>query len=186
VRAELTISHRAGGLIGSLQEAFGAHEEEALQASALATKSPSSTSAITYAARGPGLVVMAWPTPRRTYLFVESSEGRLRKAAEDVWRVIHSNAPGLKPKLNSLVLLDEGSNDEIALATVGLRDNVRRAEIMGPIAIGLATALVVAVAVGGFDASASLAIGSIPAFVAAILALAWLAIDVRSRKLVWH
>lgn len=186
MRAELTISHRAGGLIDALQEAFGDHEEEVLQTSALAAKSPNSASAIAYAARGPGLVVMAWPTPRRTHLFVESSEGRLRKAAEDVWRVIHGSASELKPELDSLVLLDEGSNDEIALAAVGLRDNIRRAEIMGPIVIGLATALVIAVAIGSFDAPVSLAIGSVPAFVAAVLALGWLTIDVRNRKLVWH
>jgi hypothetical protein len=129
---------------------------------------------------------MAWSTPGRMRLFVESSEGRLRKAADDVWRVVHGNARELKPKLESLILLDEDSNDEIARAAVGLREHVTRAELVTPIVIGVATALVLATATAVNDAPPDLAIGSIPAFIAAILALVWLAVDVHSRKLVWR
>lgn len=129
---------------------------------------------------------MAWATSGRLFLFVESSEGRLRKAAEDVWQLVHSSDGGLDPKLDSLLLFDEDSNDNIARAGVGLEENLRRNEIAIPISVGAITAVVVLVAVVGYGATWDLAIGSIPALVAAIIAAGWLLADTRARKLVWR
>lgn len=186
MRAELTISHKPGDLVGSLRSAFGAHNPTALAASTLAAKSPSSASSINFAAHGPGLLVLAWATSGRLFLFVESSEGRLRKAAEDVWQLVHSNGQSLDPRLESLLLFDEDSNDDIARAGVGLGENASRNEIAIPMSVGVITAVVVLVAIVGFGASWDLAVGSIPALVAAILAVGWLLADTRRKKLVWR
>jgi hypothetical protein len=186
VRAELTIAHEQGDLVSALEQVFGENEAAALHASALAQKSPSSAASITYSAYGPGLLVMAWPTPRRLFLYVESSGGRLRKASADVWDVIIDGGRQLKPKLKSLVLLDEDANDEIALAAVGLAANIKRPELYVTAVTGILTAMVLVVAIAAFGAAGDLLIGSIPALVAAILALGWLINDVRSKKLVWQ
>jgi hypothetical protein len=186
MRAELTISHKPGELVGALRNAFGEDNPAALQVSALAAKSPSSASAINFAAFGPGLLVMAWVTPGQLFLYVESSEGRLRKAAADVWNVVNRDNGGLKPKLDSLTLFDEDSNDVIAEAGVGFGENARRSEIAIPTVIGGVTAVVLALAIAVFDASWDLALGSVPAFVAAILALGLLVVDTRNKKLVWR
>lgn len=186
MRAELTINHKPGQLVQSLRSAFGEHNRGALEASALALKSPSSANSISFAAYGPGLLVMAWPTPGRLVLFIESSGGRLRKAAEDVWKLVHGNDQGLNPKLASLVLFDEDANDDIAQARIGLGENVKRTEIAGPIVVAVLTAVLLTVAIAGFNASWDLAVGSIPAFAAAILALGLLVIDTRRKRLVWE
>jgi hypothetical protein len=129
---------------------------------------------------------MAWPTPRQLYLYVESSGGRLRRAATDVWEVIRNSQTQLNPKLNSLVLFDEDANDEVASATVGLAANIKRPELAVATATGIATVMVVGVAIIAFGAPGDLVVGSIPGLVAGILALGWLSKDVRSKKLVWQ
>ncbi len=184
MRAQLSISHRQD-LVDALRQTFGAHDPEALRTSALAEKSPSSAASISYAAFGQGFRVMAWVTPGQLFLYLESSEGRLRKATNGAWQLILRNAKAHHPKLDSLVLLDEDSNDEIAQAGVGFEENLKRVEIVAPLAIGAATIAVLVVAIAGFGGSWDLAVGSIPAFVAAILALLWLLVDIRKKRLVW-
>jgi hypothetical protein len=185
MRAELVIEHQAGDPLVALRAAFGEHNAAALEQSSFARKSPRSAAAITYAGVGPGLVLLAWPTEKQLYLYVESSGGRLRKSAADVWDIVRKGDPGLRAKLKSLVLFDEDANDTVVEANVGLLPNLRRPELFLTLATGAASAMWLVVAVTAFDATGDLVLGAIPALVAAILALVILAVDVRSKSLVW-
>lgn len=186
MRAQLQISHRDGEIVNVLKAAFGQHDQKALKASGFASKSPDTAKSITFAALTPEYLVMAWITAGQVRLYVESHKGQLRDAADQTWQGVRQHGKRLRPKLQSLVLFDEDSNDKVAEAGVGLAENAKRTEIVVPVAIGGITAAFLAVAVVGFGASWDLAVGSIPAFIAAILALMWFALDTRRGRLVWR
>jgi hypothetical protein len=119
MRAQLVIEHRSGDFLPTLRAAFGPHDPQALQTSAFARKSPRSAQAFRYAGVSPDFVVMAWPTEGRLDLYVESSSGRLRTSALQVWEIVRKGKHKLRPQLKSLVLFDEDTNDAVARADVG-------------------------------------------------------------------
>lgn len=186
VRAELTIEHADGDLVAALEAVLGPHDATALAQSLLAQKSPASGSAITYSSYGPAFLVMAWPTPRQLYLYIESSGGRLRRAAGDVWELVQNGGTGLCPNLKSLVLLDEDANDEIATAAVGFEANLQRPEVRYTLWTGLATGVWLALALTMFSATGNLVLGAIPALLAALIAAVVLVVDSRKKRLVWR
>lgn len=190
MRAELNIGYKQGDFVAALAAAYGPNDPEARDASALAAKSPKTAGAINYAAFGPELIVMAWSTPRRVIVYVESDGGRLRQVTARVWTALQASGKNMKPRLDYLVLLDEDKNDEIAAASVGLWANFRRGDLITPIATGAITGVVLAIGaseqIAGFRVSADLVVGSIPAILAAIIALAALARAAVRRTLVWR
>jgi hypothetical protein len=186
MRAELTIKHLPGDLISALVPVLGSHNPAALAGSAMMRKSPRSAAAISYAAHIPGLVVMAWPTPGQVVLYVESSGGRLRRGAGDIWQVVRNAVPDLRPSLDSLVLLDEDANDELAFAEVGVAANLKRPELRYAFVLGIVTAVWLTIALAAFDATGALVLGSIPAILAAVIAAGVLVADSRSKRLVWR
>lgn len=185
MRAELTIEHASGDLVAALEAVLGQHNPAALAASALQQKSPASSGAITYSAVGPAFIVMAWPTPERLFLYVESSGGRLRRAAGDVWDVIRRGGSSLDPTIRSVVLFDEDANDEIATARVGLTANLERRELQYTIIVGVVTTAWLTVALAAFDATGDLVLGAVPALVATALASVALVADTKRQRLVW-
>jgi hypothetical protein len=185
MRAELVIEHETGDLLAALRAAFGAHDPSALQNSTFAKKSPRSAAAFEYAGMSPAMTVLAWSTQRELYLFVESSGGRLRRSAGDVWDIVRKGGSALHPKLKSLVLLDEDANDAVVEASVGLVPNLQRLELVLTFGTGAVSAAWLLVALPAFGATGDLVLGAIPAVLAAILALVVLVIDVKTQSLVW-
>jgi hypothetical protein len=189
MRAELTIGHKSGDVLPSLARIFGASDAAALTTSSLAAKSPGTAQSIGYAAYAPGLILLAWDTPDQVVLYVESAGGRLRDAASKVWTATHKGCRRHRLKLDSLVLLDEDKGDEIAKARVGLGANAQRAEFLTTATVGLATLAVLALALSGviegFTFTTDVAIGALPALIAAGAALLSLIRATASRRLVW-
>jgi hypothetical protein len=190
MRAELTILHQRGDAVAALSRAFGPHDPTALKRSVFAQKSPESAHSIAYAVFQPQLILLAWPTPERLIVYVEADGGRLRWSSAQVWDGARRALKDLKPKLDSLVLLDEDKGDEIAAAAVGLAANVRRSEFIATGVTGIATAIVLVLAatrqLAGFELSTDLMIGSIPALIAAIIALVILGMALQSKRLIWR
>jgi len=190
MRAELTILHKQCDAVAALSRAFGPHDNSALELSAFAQKSPESAQSIAYATFQPQLILLAWSTPERLVLYVEANGGRLRRSSTQVWDGVRQAMKDLKPKLESLVLLDEDKGDEIATAAVGLAANARRSEFITTGVTGITTAIVLVLAatgpIAGFDLSSDLVIGSVPALIAAIIAVAVVSVALRSRQLVWR
>jgi hypothetical protein len=188
MRAQLTIAHNEGNVVRALEQVYGPHDDRALRASALAKKSPNSAGSIACAAFAPDLVLMAWPTPGQVVLFVESDGGRLRRVAAQAWDTTRKAAKELKPKLILLVLLDEDKGDEIATTEVGLGPNIKRPELVVAAGTGLVTTAVLGLGatgwIQGFNVTTELIIGSVPALVAAIMALVYAVAAVRGKKLV--
>ena len=171
MRAQLVIEHRSGDLLSSLATDFGKHDAEAHENSAFARKAPGSAAAIEYAGVRPDFVVLAWSTEGQLFLYVESSSGRLRTAAEEVWDIVRKGKHNLRPRLKSLVLFDEDANDTVARAHVGAIANLRRPELLFTLVTGVVSVVWLGVAVTAFDATGDLVLGAVPALVAAILAL---------------
>ena len=141
---------------------------------------------MTYAAIGGGWLLMAWPTPQQLFLYIESTGGRLRRAAGDAWDVVRHSTADLDPHLTSLVLLDEDANDEIAVAGVGLGPNLDRWELRLAFGVGIASLIWLTVALSLFNATSDLVLGAIPTFVAAVIAAIVLTRDIRHQRLVWR
>lgn len=186
MRAELIIEHRDGNPLHSLQGTFGAHDPAALAASGFATRSPQAAARVTYAAVAPGFTLLAWPTPGQLYLYVEASGGRIREVGDTVWSIVWRGQPALKPKLQSLLLVDEDANDVIACAGVGVFANLRRPEIWLAFLTGVGSAIWLALALGTLGSPGDLVLGAVPAFIAAIISLVILILDVRNKKLAWR
>lgn len=190
MRAELTILHRQGDAIAALSAAFGPHNPAALALSAFAQKSPQSAQSIAYAVFQSQLILLAWPTPERLVIYVEATGGRLRRSSAQVWDGTRRAMNGLKPRLESLVLLDEDKGDEIATAAVGLAANAKRSEFIASGLTGVGTAIVLVLAAtrlfADFRLSSDLAIGSIPALIAAIIALVMLVAALLNKRLIWR
>jgi hypothetical protein len=186
VRAELTIEHGDGDIVAALETVFGRHDAVALHASRFAQNSPATSASITYAAYGPTFIVMAWTTPGRLVIFVESLDGRLRRAIEGAWQAIRSAGKQFNLDLKFVVLLDEVTNDEVTVAGVGLAANLQRPELRYTLLSGVATTMWLVIALAVFSATADLVLGAIPAVLAALLAGTVLAKDLRSRRLVWR
>jgi hypothetical protein len=142
--------------------------------------------AIDYAVRTPGLIVMAWFAPGELELYVESTGGRLREGAARVWDGIRENATTMRPTLRRLVVYDEDTNDELAMASWGVRNGLWVEGLYVPIATGLVSCVVLATA-GTFDhPSTDFLYGSATALVVAILSLARLLWLLKSKELVWR
>jgi hypothetical protein len=186
VRAELNISHKPGDLAGLLTQLYGAHDAAALAGSALADKAPKTAKSISYAARTHGLIVMAEFVGNRVVVYVESSGGRLRAGAVEVWGDIRDGTKPLRPKLKRLILLDEDANDEIATAAAGVAASLRREDLFVPIATGIVTALVLAAVSKYGHASSDFLYGSLPALGVAILSLGRLVSRSLSKEPKWR
>lgn len=186
MRAELSISCQQDGMAALLESLYGASDKSALRASEFARKAPESVRTITYAARTPGLIVMASIAGKNLELYVESSGGRLREGAVTVWSAIRDDGKALKPKLGRLVLVDEDANDVIATASVGVGGSLRREDLFLPVATGVVTAVVLAgVQIFG-HVSADFLYGSTTALAVAILSIGRLLWPSRSKELVWR
>jgi hypothetical protein len=186
VRAELRISHEQGSMLGLLESLYGANDENALNASEFARKAPAAAKAMNYAARTPGLIVMAWFAPRELEIYVESTGGRLREGATKVWSAIRENGKASKPALERLIVLDEDANDELATAYWGVGGSLRREDLFVPVATGIVTAAVLAVVEVVGHASADFFYGSATALGVAILSVGRLLWPSKSKELVWR
>lgn len=184
MRAELGIKHQ-GDFIPTLVETFGANNPAVLQGSVFAKKSPRSAASIRYSVEARGLLLLAWPTPGRLFLYVESSGGRLRETAANVWAILHTGGAAHRPELEFLVLFDEDANDGVAEARVGLSANFSR-ELTLTFITGLVSAIWIVLALAFFDVSGDTVLGAVPAFIAATIALVALLTGVRNKRLVWR
>jgi hypothetical protein len=185
VRAEITIEHGHGDLLAEIKGLLGPHDAVALAESSFASKSPRAAATLTYAARMPTAVVLAWATPGRLVLYVESS-GRLRRAAREVWDVLRRSESPLNPQLTALVLLDEDSNDDILEAHVGLIANLGRPELALSLATGVITLVWLVIALAVFRATGDLVLGAIPGLVSSLSAGVALIVGTWRRTLVWR
>jgi hypothetical protein len=190
VRAELVVKYKRGDIVEVLTAAYGAHNPTALRQSKLWLGGKEAAKKVTYAASTPsGLTVMAWTSPGRAEIYVESSTGRLRSCSEKVWEAIQDNGKTLRPKrmrpkLHSLELIDPVPSDVVATASVGLGKLVRD-QLFVPVATGVVTAVVLVVAIEQ-GASQDFVYGSITALTVAILSLVRLISNARSKKLIWR
>jgi hypothetical protein len=186
VRAELTIPHKQGDMLGLLESIYGANDVNALRASEFARKSPGSAAAIGYSARTPDLIVMAWFAPREVQIYVESSGGRLREGAVRVWSAIHDGGNALKPKLGRLVIFNEDASDRLASGYCGIGVILRREDLFLPVATGLVTAVILGAAKLLGHVSADFLYGSATSLVVAILSVGRLLRSSISKEVVWR
>jgi hypothetical protein len=115
-------------------------------------------------------------------LTIEPVQGDLRRACESVWSSVCRAGQGLRPVLDSLDIVDEGTTHVIGRGSVGLLPQGRRREFWAPIAISATTGVFV-LATGADSAALR---GAVPAFVAGLLSLGVMVIDTLRKKLVWH
>jgi hypothetical protein len=186
VRAELSISHRQGNMLGLLESLYGANDDKALEASEFARKAPISVRSIDYAARTPSLIVMAWFAPKGLEIYVESTGGRLREGAVNVWWAIRQNGKKLKPDLERLAVFDEDSNDVLVSASGGIEGRLRQDGLFVPIATGIVTVVVLMVVQTFGHASADFFYGSATALGVAIMSVGRLLWRSKTKELVWR
>lgn len=188
MQAQMVVTYKRGDLVEILVAAYGAHNPAALKASKLWRERQGAAKGVTYAANLPtGMTVMAWGSPGRTEVYVESTAGRLRAFSEQVWEEILTQArrrkPKLKPRLHKCELVDE-PGDVMASASAGMLQVVRD-QVAAPIVTGIATAVVLVVAIVR-HASEDFIYGSVTAVAVALLALGYLVYSSRTKKLVWR
>jgi hypothetical protein len=122
---------------------------------------------------------------KRAVVYVESSGGRLRSGAVEIWGEIR-DAKILKPKLDRIVLFDEDASEDIATAVAGVGASLSREDLFLPIVTGVVTALVLGGVVEFGHGSSDFVYGSIPALGVAILSIVRLLAQSRSKALVWR
>jgi len=186
MRGEIRFSHRKGDIVSLLTSLYEPHDPGALQESVLAMKAPGTAQSIVYAARTRGLTVMAERVGRkRAVVYVESSGGRLRIGAEEIWSDIRDGKM-LKPKLDKIVLFDEDASEDVATASAGVGASLSRGDLFLPIATGIVTAFVLGGVAKFGHGSADFVYGSIPALGVAILSVMRLFAQSRSKAVVWR
>ena len=172
-----------------LESVYGPNDEPALHKSKLWLEGKGSAARISYTGRAPGLTVMAWTAGGRLELYVESSPGRLRETSERVWEAILDgdrtySGRRLRPRLQSVSLVDPDTRDVLATATVGAGKIVRD-QLFVPVVTGIVSAIVLAIALVR-GASEEFLYGSVTALAVAILSACKLAWSLRSKELMWR
>ena len=183
MHAQLTISHRPGDLLEPLRQSLPRENRDCLERSLVFGPASSWQNLVLFATETPQwrLVLHSVGT-RQLQLTVEPVQGDLRRACESVWSSVCRAGNDLRPVLDSLDIVDEGTTHVIGRGSVGLLPQGRRREFWAPIGISVATAVFV-LATGADGAALR---GAVPSFIAGVLSLGVIAVDALRKKLVWH
>lgn len=190
MHAELTVSHRNGNLIASLQGHLGGHNLLAVQTSIVLAGQPDLQAEVEYAIQRPTYRLLCWQnSPIEFQAFVEPvGQGDIKTASQTVWDVIRALGGPLNPQLARLELTDETIGRPLLVGATGFGARLGRRETLTAILIGGVS--LVFLLVGAFTFAkhdrGSILNGAAPALVAALLAVAWALSDVLRGRLAWR
>jgi hypothetical protein len=193
VRAELIIGHNvvdSERLAQLLESVFGVKDASALDRSPmLASGGTQWRTLVLFAAESAAYRIVCFATTTTSLqAIVEPTLGDFQHSCQTVLDGIRRALDGHKPKLQSAEIIDPVSGRSVFRAKVGFPTEIRQRQAWQPIALGVVTLLVVGVGVLTFAKSSgqALAIGAIPAFVAAALAVVLLIIDSAGKRIHWE
>jgi hypothetical protein len=187
VRAQFVITHSGGDLSGVLVARFGEHQPNVVDESLLLAQEPKAGALISYAHETLSYRLMAGSSTAPVLeLFVEPKlTADLRDACQTVWGTLCNGRPSIKPRLDSLAIVDDATLKSAVEAQAGLGALAARADTISAFATMIVSVVWLVVGLAVFNATSDLILGAIPALVAGIVAGFILALDWKQNKLVW-
>jgi hypothetical protein len=188
MRAEISISHNTGDLAGAVEALLGPHDPSALAQSVSLANARESRAQVTYARLTPQYRLLCWPDPPSDFqAFVEPVDhSDLRRACEKVWSQIRAGGKKMKPRLESMEIVDS-SGRVVLEGKTGFGASLGRSET---IAVGITGLATLALLLSGWltfadDDRMSILLGSASALIAAIVVGLSALLDVKRRRIVW-
>jgi hypothetical protein len=189
MHGELTVRHKNGNLVASLQQDLGPHDALAVQTSIVLDDQPEIQALVEYATQTPAYRLLCWQNaPIELQAFVEPvGQGDIKEACQSVWDAIQESGKSLKPRLKRLDLTDETVGRELLVASTGFGARLGSRATLTALVVGGASLITLAVGLFTFAANdrANLLSGAAPALLAAALALLWAILDVVRGRLAW-
>jgi len=144
---------------------------------------------VLYVTQTPSYRLMCLPIhDEELQVYVEPVKGDVLQACQSAWQGTRNALSNAKPRLSSLKLVDNESGKDFMSATTGLRTELWRRETLGPILIGIASAVYAAIGMLTFASSEPLKFlsGAVTGVIGALVVLGLAIREVRGGRLRWQ
>lgn len=184
LRAQFEIYHEQPDLLDKIQEAYPA-VPTALFDSPFFSTNPARNRIVFATATRDVIVICVPASIDQLDVTVETTESDIRQASENAWRTIRRCGRKHKLRIASLTLVDGESGDTVATGTSSWRNAIEQRDLWGVFATAIAEAAwLLALRVAGVADVGLVALGAVPAFGAAVVAV--VVMRARARRLYWR